>query len=122
MSKPKIPIVVVSHGIANRFEDCIEVNRNLQKYPKLYFPIIQHELEHTNNLGFTFKDLKHDINSEHKVNQIQLLKFMFKYPKSFTQVLPFYYTPRRKFVFDINLCIIYSVLFLIGFGIYSWLY
>lgn len=121
MSKPKIPIIAVGHGIANRFEDCIEVNRNLQKYPKLYYPIIRHELEHSNK-PFSLFDLKHDINSEHKINQIQMLKFMFKYPKSFTQVLPFYYTPRRKFVVDINLTIIYSVMALMGFGIYLWLY
>ncbi len=121
MSKQSIPIVEVNHGIANRFEDCIEVNRHLRKYPKLYFPILQHELEHTNR-SFSIEDLKHDINSEHKVNQIQLLKFMFKHPKSFTQILPFYYTPRRKFVIDINLTIIYSVMALMGFGIYFWLY
>ncbi len=121
MAKPKIPIVAVGHGIANRFQDCIEVNRNLQKYPDLYFPIIKHELEHTDSF-FSIEDFKHDINSESKINRIQLLKFMFKYPKSFTQVLPFYYTPRRKFVVDINLTIIYSVMFLIGWGIYFWLY
>ena len=120
MSEPKI--IEVDWGIANRFQDgTIEINKHLRAYPKLYFPIIIHELEHSNQ-SFSLYDLKHDINSEHKVNQIQLLKFMFKHPKSFTQILPFYYTPRRKFVFDINLCIIYSVMFLIGFGIYSWLY
>ena len=114
MSKPKIPIIAVSHGIANRFEDCIEVNKHLIDYPKLYFPIIRHELEHTNSL-FSWEDFKHDINSERKVDQIQLLKFMFKHPKSFTQILPFYYSTKRRFVFDINLCIVYSAMFLIGF-------
>lgn len=121
MAKPKIPIIAVNHGVANRFQDCIEVNKHLEKYPKLYFPIIKHELEHTDSF-FSVKDFKHDINSENKVSQIQLLKFMFKYPKSFTQVLPFYYTPRRRLVFDINLSIVYLVMFLIGFGIYLWLY
>ncbi|KKM69074.1 hypothetical protein LCGC14_1454450, partial [marine sediment metagenome] len=33
MSKPKIPIVNVNHGIANRFADCIEVNKHLHNYP-----------------------------------------------------------------------------------------
>lgn len=121
MAKPTIPIIAVGHGIANRFKDGIEVNRHLQKYPRLYYPILKHELEHTENL-FSIEDFKHDINSEHKVNQIQLLKFMLKHPKSFTQILPFYYTKRRKFVLDINLSIIYFIMFLIGFGIYSWLY
>ncbi len=115
-------IVEVSHGIANRFADgTIEVNKYLRAYPKLYFPIIRHELEHTDK-SFSGKDFWHDINSEHKVDQIQLLKFMFKHPRSFTQLLPFYYTKKRKLVIDINLSIIYSVMLLIGIGIYFFLF
>lgn len=121
MSKPKIQIIAVNHGVANRFKDCIEVNKHLINYPKLYYPIIRHELEHTNSF-FSWQDFKHDINSERKVSQIQMLKFMFKHPKSFTQILPFYYTPRRRFVFDINLCLVYSVMFLMGLGIFLWLH
>lgn len=122
MSKKKeLFLIKVDHGIANRFSDCIEVNRNLIKYPDLYRPIIRHELEHTDSV-WSLEDFKHDLNSEHKVDRIQLMKFMLKYPKSFTQVLPIYYTKERKFVVDINLCIIYFVMFLIGWGIYAWLY
>jgi len=118
MVKAKMEIIEVSHGIANRFGDgTIEVNKHLRAYPKLYYPIIKHELEHTDSLGFTLKDLRHDINANHEVNQIQLLKFMFKHPKSFSQFLPFYYTKKRKFVVDINLCIIYFVMVLIAIGI-----
>ncbi len=122
MSKPKIPIIHVNHGIANRFADCIEVNKHLEKYPKLYHPIIRHELEHSDNPGFSMKDFKHDVNAEHKVDRVQLLKFMFKHPKSLTQVLPIYYTKKRRFVVDINLGIMYGIMFLIAFGIYLWLY
>ena len=121
MAKPKLQIIEVSHGIANRFEDCIEVNKHLKNYPKLYQPIIRHELEHTDSL-FSWKDFKHDLNSEKKVNQIQMLKFMFKHPKSFTQILPFYYSKKRNIVIDINLSLIYSAMFIVGFGIYLWLY
>ncbi len=121
MSKPKIPIIAVGHGIANRFEDCIEVHKDLDKYPKLYYPIINHELEHTDRI-FSLKDLKHDLNSENKVNRVQLLKFMFTHPKSFTQILPFYYTKKRKFVVDINLCLAYFLMIGFGLGIYIWLY
>ena len=120
MSKPKIPIIEVNHGIANRFGDSIEVNKHLIKYPKLYFPIIQHELSHIDNISK--KDFEQDINSTHKIDQIQLLKFVFKHPKSLTQLLPFYYTKKRKFVYDINLVIVYSIMFLIGLGIYAWLF
>ncbi len=120
MSKPRIPIVDVGHGIANRFADAIEINKYLKAYPKLYFPILRHELSHSDKT-FSFKDFSHDLNSENKVDRIQLLKFMFKHPKSFTQVLPFYYTPKRKIVIDINLVIVYLVMLLVGFGIYFWL-
>lgn len=122
MAKPKIEIIRVKHGVANRFQDCIEVHEDLHKYPRLYYPIMRHELGHSESAGFTLADLKHDLNSESKVNKIQLLKFMCKHPKTFTQVLPFYYTPRRKFVIDINLTLVYSVLLLIGWGIYAWLF
>ncbi len=122
MAKIKIPIVEVNHGVMNRFQDCIEVHKDLHKYPKLYHPIMKHELGHGEQAGFTLEDLKHDLNSESKVDRVQLLKFMFKHPKSLTQLLPFYYTKRRKFVIDINLTITYSVLLLLGWGIYSWLY
>ncbi len=108
-------IIEVNHGIANRFTDgTIEVNKHLRAYPKLYYPIIKHELEHTDSSGFTLKDLRHDINANQEVNQIQLMKFMFKHPKSFTQFLPIYYTKKRKFVVDINLCLIYFVMFLVA--------
>ena len=116
-------IIEVSHGIANRFADgTIEVNKYLKAYPKLYYPIIKHELEHTGEVGFTLKDLKHDFNANQKVNQIQLMKFMFKHPKSLTQFLPIYYTKKRKFVIDINLCIVYSTMFIVASAIYLFMF
>lgn len=120
--KEKLRIIDTEWGIANRFLDgTIEINKNLRKYPRLFRPILQHELSHTDK-SFSTKDFWHDINSEHKVDQIQLLKFMFRHPKSFTQLLPFYYTKRRKFVIDINLSIIYSIMFLITLAIYLFLF
>lgn len=107
-----IEIREVDWGIANRFSDCIEVNRHLKDYPKLYRPIIRHELEHSEEV-FSMEDLKHDISSSHSLSQIQLLKFMFKYPKAFSQLLPFYYSKKRGLVVDINLSIIYIIF--IGF-------
>lgn len=121
MSKQKIPIIAVSHGVANRFSDCIEINKHLIKYPKLYYPILRHELEHSNSL-FSWEDFKHDVNSERKINQIQMLKFMLKHPKSFTQILPIYYTRKRGFIIDINMSIVYSTMFLIGFLIYFFMF
>ncbi len=115
-------IIEVNHGIANRFQDgTIEVNENLIRYPSLYKPIMRHELEHTDKT-FSIQDFKHDINSNDKVDQIKLLLFMFKYPRSFTQLLPFYYSKKRKFVIDINLSIVYSLMLGAGVLLYFFLF
>ena len=104
----KIEIRDVDWGVANRFDDCIEVNRHLKQHPKLYRPIIEHELEHSEKI-FDIEDFKHDITSSHSLDQFELMKFMFKHPKSFSQLLPFYWTKKRGLVVDINLSILYFI-------------
>lgn len=99
-------IVEVDHSLANRFDGYIEINKNLRKYPKLLKPILTHELEHTDD-AFTWKDFKLDFFSDSKVNQWDLIKFMFKYPRSFKQLLPVLYSKKKGFVLDINLLIMY---------------
>lgn len=110
MNKNKQPkIVYVDWGLANNFGEVIEINRNLSNYPHLFNPILKHELEHSNKF-FTWHDLRHDLNSTHTVNQFELLKFMIKHPKSFTQFLPLYWQrSSKKIVYDLNLLIIYGV-------------
>jgi len=106
-----IPVKYTKWGLANRFDDSIELNENLKKYPKLHAQLLKHELEHTNE-KFTMKDLKHDLSSGEEVNQGSLMMFMLKHPKSLTQVLPFYYSLKRKqLVYDLNLLLIYSLSF-----------
>ena len=48
-------IKYVDWGLANWYEDRIEINRNLKKYPKLHNYIILHELGHKKEF-----DLMHD--------------------------------------------------------------
>lgn len=105
-NRPRIEYV--DWGIANNFGDIIELNKNLVDYPELFNPIMRHELEHTDKF-FSWHDLKHDLVSSHKINQLQLLKFMFKHPKSFTQLLPIYWHSKRGIVYDVNLIITYSI-------------
>lgn len=102
-------IEYVSHGLGNNFGDVIEINRNLIYYPELYNIVLKHELEHSDKI-FSLKDLKLDLTQ--KANSWDMLKFMFKHPKSFSQLLPFYYSRKHGFVYDINLILIYC--FLIG--------
>ncbi len=74
--KLKMKIIEVNHSIANRFDGYIEINENLKNYPKLYKPILEHELAHTNKT-FTWHDFKLDFVSNTGVNYFELIKFMF---------------------------------------------
>ncbi len=107
-------IKYVNHSIANRFSGSIELNKNLKKYPELLKPILKHELQHTDK-AFTFHDFKHDFFSNSGVDSWKLIKFMFKYPKSFLQISPILYSKKRGLVIDINLFILYLVM-LVMFG------
>lgn len=103
-----IKIIYTSGGLGNRFDDHIEINKNLKNYPELYKEVLAHELQHTNE-AFTFKDLALDL-GESNINRWDLFKFMLKHPKSFSQLLPIYWSKKHGFVYDINLILIYSVI------------
>jgi len=108
-------IKYVNHSVANRFNNSIEINKNLKKYPELLKPILEHEMEHTDAV-WSVHDFKHDFFSNSEVNNWQLLKFMFKYPKSFLQFSPIIYSKKRGLVVDINLFILYFVM-VVMFGL-----
>jgi len=117
-----LKVEYVNSGLGNNFGDLIEINKNLLNYPELHNAVLAHELEHSSQ-AFTIYDLKLDL-SKPKVNSWDMLKFMVKYPKSFSQMLPFYYSKKHGFVYDINLIIIYfaaiclfSLVSLIAFSI-----
>ena len=99
----------VNHSIANRFDGYVEINKNLKKYPELLEPILSHELQHSDK-PWSVEDFKLDFLSNNKVNNWQLLKFMFKYPKSFLQLSPVLYKRKKGFIIDINLIIMYFVM------------
>lgn len=100
-------IIEVDHSIANRFDGYIEINKNLKKYPELLKPILEHELAHTNKV-LTWHDFKLDFVSKTGVNYIDLIKFMFKHPRSFLQLSPIIKS-KGEFIFDINLFIMHSL-------------
>lgn len=109
-------ITYTKWNLANRFDNHIELNENLKKYPDLHSQILSHELGHTDAQGFTMKDFKHDLSSQ-DLNYRQLIIFMLKHPRCLTQFFPFYYSSKRhQFVYDLNLLIIYSVFFMIILG------
>lgn len=107
----------VDYGIANNLGDVIEVNEDLRKYPRLYTAVMQHELKHTDKNSLNYQDFLVDM-EETKINYKELLKFMFKYPRSFFQFSPFYIT-KGTFYYDINMTLtwLFSIL-LVGLAVY----
>ena len=114
-------IELVNSGVANRFEyedeEVIEMNWRLTLHPELYHQIYKHEIGH-NEGNFTFKDFKHDMMSRTP----GLLKFMIKYPSTFTQALPIYWDRRKKrFIYDYSTIASWIMMISITVGIYHFL-
>jgi hypothetical protein len=110
-------IVYVPWGLANRYDETIEINENLKQYPELHDSILQHELQHTDSKGFTKEDFLLDLGPSN-VDYFKLFKFMCFYPKSFLQFAPVY--KRGKIIFyDINMAIAWSVILaVIGISVF----
>jgi len=100
-----LPVKYVPWGIANRFDDHIELNEHLPEYPELHDAILKHELQHTDAKGFSSKDFILDIGPS-KVNYLKMIKFMCFYPKSFLQFAPAY-KQGKTIYYDINMCIVW---------------
>tara|TARA_R100001530_G_scaffold112862_2_gene79848 strand:+ start:9023 stop:9397 length:375 start_codon:yes stop_codon:yes gene_type:complete len=115
MTSISIPIVEVDYGIANRFDDCIEINKNLRDYPNLLNPILEHEFAHTNK-NISIQDFKLDFLMPQAIHYKQLFKFMIKHPKSFTQFFPLYWSKRRGIVFDFNMGVMYLIMISVFVG------
>ena len=121
--KQQINIVYRNWGISDRFNDgTVEINKNLDKYPRLKKSILAHEINHTEEKGFNRKDFLHDISSPDKVDMFEMMKFMVKHPRSWLQFLPFYFHKQRGLVLDANMIIAYVVIgiiiaigFIVGF-------
>lgn len=114
-----IPINYVKWGLANRFDDCIEMSESLKSNPRLHNAILDHELGHKKTNTFK-RDFMHDLTPLSKVSQREVVVFMLTHPRTLTQVFPFYWSSRRKqFIYDLNMVIVYTVVFgIIGFGLY----
>lgn len=101
----------VDYAIANNFGDYIEINKHLKpEYPKLYRAILKHELSHTNEKGFTGKDFALDLTDD-SINYKELLVFIIRHPKALYQLLPIF-RKNKVWIYDINLMIVWSVIFI----------
>ena len=118
-------IELVNTGVANRYdfgdEELIEFNWRLTKYPKLYREIFLHEIGHESG-NFKPKDFWHDMKSRTP----GLFKFMSNHITAWTQVLPLYWSSRRKaLIYDISSIISWLMIIGTGVGIYyflNWLF
>lgn len=116
LKKDNARIVWVDYGVANTFTysykdkayKIIEINRALIDEPKLFYPILFHELRHSKKL-FSTDDVINDFSFANlkSLPNFRILWFMLKNPKALLQLLPVYKTKKRGLVFDINLSIIY---------------
>jgi len=102
MKEKPIYLKFVNTGVANRFDlgdhELIEMNKRVPLYPKLFYNVLMHELEHEDG-GFKPKDLTHDLKSRTP----GLFKFMKNHITAWTQITPFYWDFRRnQLVYDIS--------------------
>jgi hypothetical protein len=101
-----LKIKYVDWGIANRYENCIEINKAILKYPNLHAKILEHELAHTNSKGFTWYDFKLDLFQKYPKEK---WKFMFENPKAtFQQHFPISIKDNNILV-NVNLLVLYSL-------------
>ena len=103
------PIIEFDHVLANRFSNHIEINKNLIKFPNLRKSILEHEFAHTDK-KVSLEDFKLDFLMTRTIQYKQLLGFMIKHPKSFTQLLPFYWSKKKGIVYDFNLMVMYLIM------------
>lgn len=99
----------VNFGIANRIKDTIIINKHLKKYPEHYKEVLDHELRHTNK-NFTMHDLKMDM---FEGDLFKNLLFCFRHPSGFLQFSPILRYD-GDWCIDINMIILYSIIFGLG--------
>jgi len=95
--KTKVDIVFVNHGVANRFEDRIEIHKDLPMNRELYDFILDHERKHTD--GYTLDDFKLDFITQTPIHIIKLLfKFMIVRPSTWIQLSPVYPSQKQWYI------------------------
>ena len=82
----EVEIVETEFGVANTYKTKegfrIELNKNLDEFPRLKEKVLEHERDHTRTEGF-WKNRKLEFHS--KVRFRELIPFFRKYPKTFLQ-------------------------------------
>ena len=118
LKKDNARIRWVNYGVANTFTynyngrgyKVIEINKKLIDEPKLFYPVLFHELSHSKKI-FSKEDLMTDFSFENmkSLPNLRIIVFMLRNPEALIQILPLYFTKRQGLVFDINLSIIWGI-------------
>lgn len=106
MVSESLPIKYVDWGTANRFSDCIEVNKVYKDYPELHGALLKHERAHTDNPGFTKEDLALDI-KPWKKHKALWWKVLLTHPRTWTFILPALIRKGKVYI-DINCLILWA--------------
>ena len=88
------------YGLANYYEDHIEINISLKKNKKLRDLIVKHELGHSNKF-----DLLHEINP---LLGIKAIPFLLMHPSCWVDFLPIRIR-NKEIIYDKNLIILYII-------------
>lgn len=112
-------IIYTRWNLANKFDTHIELNECLKQDMNLHNAILDHEHGHKNTNTFK-QDLIHDLTPINKLSQKDLVIFMLKHPRTWTQLLPVYFSPNQKeWIYDLNMVIAYTIaLGLLGLALY----
>lgn len=107
-----LPVVYVDKGVANRFHDRIEMNKELLKHKDLHDYILKHERAHTDKKA-SFKDLIQEFKFGSNLKySFKLLDFVLLTPSARRDMSPVFKENGIRYI-DYNLLIIYCFLFTI---------
>jgi hypothetical protein len=95
-------------GLANSYDDRIEINEKLRNKPKLLKIILNHEKKHAN----TF-DLRHEFDSRVWFSIPQLFGFIINNPKTWIDFLPIQ-KRNNQIVYDVNMIILYCLVLILS--------
>ncbi len=102
----------INYGVAFYCDGNIEVNKNLNKYPKLYKDVIKHEMQHLKSKS-DMQDLWIDFKDLFKIKKrFMLIGFCLLHPKALIADSPIYLDKDgiKYNLFNIVLMVIFLVL------------
>jgi len=112
MKKKQIKVVYCRWGLANLYEDRIEINHALKYHKRLRDYIVKHELEHKIN---SF-DLSHEFKVNWKIMP-SLFLFVITNKSTWNDFSPIQ-IKGKKIIYDSNLLLLYLIIIIILVGLF----